>query len=267
MTTELDVLRGNSPLEPRGQPQSTGGEGSHRGNFWDEAISRSRARERAEEGEATTPLSKNGGIGRTKGQTGNDNEDSLRGSFESDPNREGGDDEEGLKRELWWLQSEDEASPTREGELRDRDGGGGSVGMQQRTSSSGGGADEDEEMEWHLLRGGYETGRSSTTCKPVHRIMMVSDFFYPDAGGVENHQYMLSQCLLEQGHKVVVVTRARGSRIGVRWLTNGLKTYYLPFQSMPDVFSSGKVMLPSLLSGFPIIRHICIRERITIGRI
>ena len=35
-----------------------------------------------------------------------------------------------------------------------------------------------------------------------HRILMVSDFFYPKFGGVENHIYLLSQCLLKLGHKV-----------------------------------------------------------------
>lgn len=35
-----------------------------------------------------------------------------------------------------------------------------------------------------------------------HRILMVSDFFYPNFGGVENHIYYLSQCLLKFGHKV-----------------------------------------------------------------
>lgn len=34
------------------------------------------------------------------------------------------------------------------------------------------------------------------------RILMVSDFFYPNFGGVENHIYQLSQCLINQGHKV-----------------------------------------------------------------
>lgn len=33
-------------------------------------------------------------------------------------------------------------------------------------------------------------------------ILMVSDFFYPNFGGVENHIYYLSQCLIELGHKV-----------------------------------------------------------------
>lgn len=35
-----------------------------------------------------------------------------------------------------------------------------------------------------------------------HRILMVSDFFYPNFGGVENHIYYLSQCLIKEGHKV-----------------------------------------------------------------
>lgn len=30
---------------------------------------------------------------------------------------------------------------------------------------------------------------------------MVSDFFYPNFGGVENHIYQLAQCLISQGHK------------------------------------------------------------------
>lgn len=34
------------------------------------------------------------------------------------------------------------------------------------------------------------------------RVLMVSDFFYPNTGGVESHIYQLSQCLLARGHKV-----------------------------------------------------------------
>lgn len=40
--------------------------------------------------------------------------------------------------------------------------------------------------------------------KEKHRILMVSDFFYPNFGGVENHIYYLSQCLIELGHKVII---------------------------------------------------------------
>ena len=45
-------------------------------------------------------------------------------------------------------------------------------------------------------------------------------------GGVESHIFQLSQCLLERGHKVIVVTHAYGDRSGVRYLTNGLKVCY-----------------------------------------
>jgi phosphatidylinositol glycan class A protein len=55
------------------------------------------------------------------------------------------------------------------------------------------------------------------------RVLMVSDFFYPNTGGVESHTYQLSQCLMARGHKVVVLTHAYGDRAGVRYLTNGLK--------------------------------------------
>lgn len=35
-----------------------------------------------------------------------------------------------------------------------------------------------------------------------HRILMACDFFYPNCGGIENHIYQLSQCLIGLGHKV-----------------------------------------------------------------
>jgi hypothetical protein len=54
-------------------------------------------------------------------------------------------------------------------------------------------------------------------------LSMVSDFFYPLIGGVENHIYQLSQCLIEGNHKVIVVTHAYDDRVGVRYMTNGLK--------------------------------------------
>ena len=31
---------------------------------------------------------------------------------------------------------------------------------------------------------------------------MVSDFFFPNMGGVESHIYQLGQCLIRKGHKV-----------------------------------------------------------------
>jgi phosphatidylinositol glycan class A protein len=67
------------------------------------------------------------------------------------------------------------------------------------------------------------------------RIAMVSDFFYPNMGGVEMHIWCLSQCLIERGHKVVVITHSYGDdRKGIRYMTNGLKVYYLPMAVFYD---------------------------------
>jgi phosphatidylinositol N-acetylglucosaminyltransferase subunit A len=92
-----------------------------------------------------------------------------------------------------------------------------------------------------------------------HRICMVCDFFYPNMGGVEIHIWCLSQCLLQLGHKVIIVTHAYGSRQGVRYMTNGLKVYYLPITVVHD-----QVILPTLCGFFPLFRNILIRERINI---
>ncbi|XP_064407061.1 phosphatidylinositol N-acetylglucosaminyltransferase subunit A-like isoform X2 [Halichondria panicea] len=93
-----------------------------------------------------------------------------------------------------------------------------------------------------------------------HRICMISDFFYPNMGGVENHIYQLSQCLLALGHKVIVVTHAYGDRIGVRYLSSFLKVYYLPLQTV----LYGQVTLPTLISAMPLLRDILLREDISI---
>ena len=45
-------------------------------------------------------------------------------------------------------------------------------------------------------------GEEENSAYGRHRVLMVSDFFYPNFGGVENHIYYLSQCLLQRGHKV-----------------------------------------------------------------
>ncbi|GJQ84946.1 hypothetical protein Trydic_g547 [Trypoxylus dichotomus] len=95
--------------------------------------------------------------------------------------------------------------------------------------------------------------------KAVYRICMVSDFFYPNMGGVEEHIYNLSQCLIDNGHKVVVMTHSYGDRIGVRYMTNGLKVYYLPIR----VFYN-QCVLPTMIGNIPLIRYILIRESIDI---
>ncbi|BBN14899.1 phosphatidylinositol N-acetylglucosaminyltransferase subunit A [Marchantia polymorpha subsp. ruderalis] len=95
--------------------------------------------------------------------------------------------------------------------------------------------------------------------RPLHRVLMVSDFFYPNFGGVENHIFYLAQCLMQRGHKVVVATHAYGRRSGVRYMTNGLKVYYIPW--LPFYLQTS---FPTLFGTFPIFRTIMLRERITI---
>lgn len=92
------------------------------------------------------------------------------------------------------------------------------------------------------------------------RILMVSDFFHPNTGGVETHIYQLSQCLLARGHAVVVLTHAYGpSHQGVRYLTNGLKVYYL---SRLPIYQ--QATLPTIFGAFAPLRRILIAERINL---
>nr|XP_042908977.1 phosphatidylinositol N-acetylglucosaminyltransferase subunit A-like [Parasteatoda tepidariorum] len=88
---------------------------------------------------------------------------------------------------------------------------------------------------------------------------MVSDFFYPNTGGVESHIYQLAQCLIKKGHKVIVITHAYGNRKGIRYLTNGLKVYYMPVWVVYN-----QCTLPTLFTTFPVIRFILVREKISI---
>ncbi|XP_076059159.1 phosphatidylinositol glycan anchor biosynthesis class A isoform X2 [Oratosquilla oratoria] len=95
--------------------------------------------------------------------------------------------------------------------------------------------------------------------KRRHIICMVSDFFYPSVGGVEEHIYQLSQCLLRRGHKVIVVTHVYEGRRGVRYMASGLKVYYLPI--LPFYNQSA---LPTFITSIPLLRNIMIREGVTI---
>lgn len=92
-----------------------------------------------------------------------------------------------------------------------------------------------------------------------YNIAMISDFFYPQPGGVEFHVYHLSQKLIDMGHSVIIITHDYGSRNGIRTLTNGLKVYYVPFYV---VYRSSAI--PTVFLILPIIRNIFIREQIDI---
>lgn len=92
-----------------------------------------------------------------------------------------------------------------------------------------------------------------------YNIAMVTDFFYPQPGGVEFHVYHLSQKLIDLGHSVVIITHDYGSRTGIRTLTNGLKVYYVPF-----LIIHRNSTMPTVFLAFPILRNIFIRESIDI---
>ncbi|CAG8654461.1 12658_t:CDS:10 [Cetraspora pellucida] len=78
-------------------------------------------------------------------------------------------------------------------------------------------------------------------------------------GGVESHLYQLSLKLTQRGHKVIIITHSYGNRTGVRYLTNGLKVYYVPHMV---IYS--EATLPTIYGFFPIFRNIVLRERIDI---
>ncbi|KAF2348907.1 Glycosyl transferase family 1 [Trinorchestia longiramus] len=90
-------------------------------------------------------------------------------------------------------------------------------------------------------------------------ICMVSDFLYPNVGGVEEHIFQLSQCLLQRGHKVVAVTHVYDDRRGIRYMTNGLKVYYLPIQPFYN-----QSVLPTFLTSVPLLRDVLLRERVDV---
>ncbi|CAG8583791.1 18997_t:CDS:2 [Rhizophagus irregularis] len=92
-----------------------------------------------------------------------------------------------------------------------------------------------------------------------YNIAMVSDFFYPNMGGVESHLYQLSQRLIQRGHKIIIITHSYGNRTGIRYLTNGLKVYYVPHMV---IYS--EATLPTIYGFFPIFRNIVKREKIDI---
>lgn len=108
---------------------------------------------------------------------------------------------------------------------------------------------------------------STTATRQRYRIAMVSDFFWPSLGGVENHIWSLAQHLIQLGHTVIVITHGYDDhssnckrRRGVRYLPGPLKVYYCPIRPMPGT----NVAVPLFTSTFPLLRWILIREAIDI---
>lgn len=103
------------------------------------------------------------------------------------------------------------------------------------------------------------SNKTSDKRRGTYNIAMVCDFFFPQPGGVESHIYQLSSKLIDRGHKVIVITHAYEGRTGVRYLTNGLKVYHVPFFV---IYRSAS--FPSIFSFFPMFRNIVLREQIEI---
>ncbi|GAA5842697.1 hypothetical protein JCM9279_003666 [Rhodotorula babjevae] len=93
-------------------------------------------------------------------------------------------------------------------------------------------------------------------------IALVSDYFYPKAGGVESHIYAVAQSLAKRNHRIIVITHAYPPRNGVRWLTNGVKVYYIPVQPLPPTHVHAT--LPNFFTALPHLRSIFVRESIDI---
>lgn len=79
-------------------------------------------------------------------------------------------------------------------------------------------------------------------CYKYYNIAMVSDYFYPNLGGIESHIELLSKALINLGHKVIIITHAYDGYEGIKIL-NDIKVYYLniPVIAMNTTF-------PNLLS-------------------
>lgn len=90
---------------------------------------------------------------------------------------------------------------------------------------------------------------------------MTSEFFFPSVGGVENHIYSISQCLLKQGHQIIVLTQERPSKgaYGIRYICPGIKVYHIPCK-----FMKFGVIMPVVSGGVLqiLFRDILIREKI-----
>ena len=65
---------------------------------------------------------------------------------------------------------------------------------------------------------------------------------------------------MKRGHKVIVITHGyKPDRYGVRWMTNGLKVYYVPLTPFTD-----QDTFITLYGFFPLLRDILIREEISL---
>eukprot|EP00917_Polyrhabdina_sp_WS-2016_P019496 GHVP01041668.1.p1 GENE.GHVP01041668.1~~GHVP01041668.1.p1 ORF type:complete len:457 (-),score=49.58 GHVP01041668.1:289-1659(-) len=90
-------------------------------------------------------------------------------------------------------------------------------------------------------------------------ICMVSDFYYPNTGGVENHIHNLSTELKKRGNNVIIVTHEYENCSGLIVLESGIRVYHL---SHPVCYRRSIYPVPMVLA--PTLLEIFYRERIEI---
>ncbi|KAJ3120348.1 hypothetical protein HK098_004671 [Nowakowskiella sp. JEL0407] len=89
-------------------------------------------------------------------------------------------------------------------------------------------------------------------------VLLVSDFFFPNLGGLEGHMFLLSQHLIRKNYNVIILSHHYPQkRAGIRYLSRGLKVYYLPHWVIHDQAS-----FPTVYSWLPYFRQLIYRERI-----
>lgn len=73
----------------------------------------------------------------------------------------------------------------------------------------------------------YQYDLISKTSSKKLNICMISGFFYPNIGGVETHIFELSRHLIQNGHKVIIITHQYPRFQGVyKMIDNQLKVYW-----------------------------------------
>lgn len=89
-------------------------------------------------------------------------------------------------------------------------------------------------------------------------IAMVSDYFYPNKGGVETHIKTISEELIKMGHSVIIITHKYDDFDGIIYLGN-LKIYYLdiPILALNTTF-------PTIFSNYAIFYEIFRHNKIDI---
>ncbi|GMI03309.1 hypothetical protein TrVE_jg4118 [Triparma verrucosa] len=90
-----------------------------------------------------------------------------------------------------------------------------------------------------------------------HSILMVSDFFPPRVGGVEEHIRSLAEKLSEK-HKVTILTSAANGCNGIVHL-GAIKIYYLPLLPL-----SAGTSVPTFFASYIFFKTVLVRDRITL---